>query len=492
MSLSRKLVIKEQPSSNSISRIDKFAKAFLTSVIFILSLFIFYLVITISLRPLVISLLLFLCSIFMMFLFSKARKWREEIKIKFSLVVITIGACVYLAEIYLQFNSPVPRYLKETVRRAKERGITYDTRKKFEVIEDLRKKGIDAYPPVFPSVVSGQRDNIEGKWLLPLGGISLETTLLGNESGTYSIYISDEHGFNNPHGLYTDGELDFLLLGDSFIHGCFVEQSETISEQLREEGYRTLNLGYGGNGPFMELATIKEYGEILKPKIVLWFFFEGNDLHDIVRDEKDPILMKYLKENYSQGLFYKQSEIDEFLISFVEKREPSNPDFTYLQTPFMRIARLVNIRDLLINIMHHPPVYSLPTIDCIHVYPLLEEILKKANNIVLRWGGRLCFVYLPMRARYLELDEIENYVDYLSRDQILSIDEYREQVLSIVGHLNIPKIDIHNEVFIIQSDPLSLFPYELGFHYNSRGYEMVAKAIARSLRKFELTTGKTE
>jgi len=221
-------------------------------------------------------------------------------------------------------------------------------------------------------------------------------------------------------------------------------------------------------------------------------FFEGNDLHDIARDEKDPLLMRYLKENYSQGLYYKQSEIDEFLISFIEQRKLSNPDPTYLSTPFMRIASLVNIRNLLLKIIHPTPITTLPTIHYEHVYHLLEEILKKANNIILQWGGRLCFVYLPMRARYLELDKLENYVDYFSHDQIMSINEHQDRVLSIVEHLNIPKIDMHNEVFNLQSDPLSLFPYGVGFHYNSQGYKIVAKVIAGSLRKLELTTGKIE
>ena len=36
-----------------------------------------------------------------------------------------------------------------------------------------------------------------------------------------------------------------------------------------------------------ELATLKEYGPTLKPKLVLWFYYEGNDLRDLDGWEKN-------------------------------------------------------------------------------------------------------------------------------------------------------------------------------------------------------------
>ena len=36
-----------------------------------------------------------------------------------------------------------------------------------------------------------------------LGTISNTTTVLCSEGGDWSIYESDEHGFNNPKGLYS-------------------------------------------------------------------------------------------------------------------------------------------------------------------------------------------------------------------------------------------------------------------------------------------------
>ena len=51
--------------------------------------------------------------------------------------------------------------------------------------------------------------------------------------------------------------------------------------------------------------------------------------------------------------------------------------------------------------------------------------------------------------------------------------------------LDIPEIDIHQEVFANHPDPLALFPFRLVGHYNANGYSEVAKAIVASVIKYE-------
>ena len=59
-----------------------------------------------------------------------------------------------------------------------------------------------------------------------------------------------------------------------------------------------------------ELATLEEYLQPLHPKIVLWFYYEGNDLIDLQKERKNKLLMRYLNGNFSQNLIALQSEID--------------------------------------------------------------------------------------------------------------------------------------------------------------------------------------
>lgn len=44
------------------------------------------------------------------------------------------------------------------------------------------------------------------------------------------------------------------------------------------------------------LASLVEYGPILRPKLVAWFFYEGNDLIDLELERRSPLLMRYLQE----------------------------------------------------------------------------------------------------------------------------------------------------------------------------------------------------
>ena len=73
---------------------------------------------------------------------------------------------------------------------------------------------------------------------------------------------------------------------------------------------------------------------------------------------------------------------------------------------------------------------------------------------------------------------------YLSSARYSASDKYPKddlkyfmKVKSIVEKLEINFIDIHKEVFEDKKDPLELFPFGIGGHYNVKGYREVAEAI---------------
>ena len=84
-------------------------------------------------------------------------------------------------------------------------------------------------------------------------------------------------------------EIDLLLIGDSAVLGSCVNYSDTLAGNLNLK-YNTISLGYGGNGPLIELGTIKEYIHLVKPKKVLWIYSEVNDLSDMLNELKNPVL----------------------------------------------------------------------------------------------------------------------------------------------------------------------------------------------------------
>ena len=105
------------------------------------------------------------------------------------------------------------------------------------------------------------------------------------------------------------------------------------------------------------------------------------------------------------------------------------------------------------------------------VVPLFTEILKKARDRVAAWGGKLYFVYIPSWSRY--------------RDDVLVHNPFhikRDKVMGAVKDLNLPVIDIHQEVFANHPDPLSFFPFRAHAHYTPEGYSEIAKAIVSGVK----------
>jgi hypothetical protein len=311
----------------------------------------------------------------------------------------------------------------------------------------------------------------EAESLYPFGGVSKKTTLYCNENGEYSIFMSARHGFNNPDSEWDSPNAGWVLTGDSFTQGACVQPEDTLGGQIRLiTGDSLISLGISGNGPLTELAALKEYVEFLKPKILLWIYYEGNDMLELSREKSAPILTNYLRSGFSQNLIHRQSEIDSMLDKVISgivstmkhlhlsidgaKPSPVNAKST-LQKLLKEQLETLRLKNIRLHIGFDDPVD-----------PLFIEILTEARNQTEAWGGKLYFVYLPEFSRYAKKTKNQ------------SLFKKRGDIISLVKKLNLPIIDIHDEVFSGHPDPLSLFPFRLPYHYTSEAYSMIAKKIA--------------
>jgi hypothetical protein len=257
-----------------------------------------------------------------------------------------------------------------------------------------------------------------------------------------------------------------------------VKPGEDVASLLRSEGINSLNLGNGGNGPLIELGLLKEYAEPLRPELVFWIYYEGNDLIELEKERDVPLLMRYLEDNYIQNLLDRQAEIDAILVKHVNVRWMKELPLIANQP---RIALEQEARDSRIKIFKL--WYLRNRIGLINTtkrarnparitnyksqLPLFTEILAAASRRTSGWGGNLYFVYLPTMERYVYDNYDGNFYD-------------RDDVLAIVRHIGIPLIDFH-EVLSRHSDPLSLVPHA-GAHYNADGYKLLADTIISRLR----------
>jgi len=387
---------------------------------------------------------------------------RKDYKINVVISSLSILLSIFFIELFLYFYEGGSSKI-ERIMQANEMGVPFDTRESYEVIDDLEEQNIKAVPNFPPLLVINSNGllNQEANTIYPLSGVSRKTTVHCNESGYWSIYKSDEYGFKNPKGIFKAENIEFMLVGDSFTHGACVKQGEDIGARLREKlGKKIINLGISSNGPLLELATMKEYGRYVKPKNVLWIYFEGNDLENLEAETKSPILLKYLNPDFSQNLINRQLEIDLVLNKYIQSQIKE----LVIDTNVENILNIIKLRHLrqkfnIINLLETTHQVN-PS------FPLFKQILEQAKKLTLSWGGNFYFVYLPSWERYAtDIDQDTLY--------------YRNQVLSIVKELNIPIIDIHKKVFINHPDPLSVFPFKLNLHYNSEGYRLVANAISQ-------------
>ena len=90
-------------------------------------------------------------------------------------------------------------------------------------------------------------------------------------------YRMDHNGFRNKADLQT---ADIVCVGDSFtVSGSRGEKTyPAILSHLT--GYDVANLGRGSYSAQQELEVLRRYALPLKPKVLIWQVFEGNDLEE--------------------------------------------------------------------------------------------------------------------------------------------------------------------------------------------------------------------
>ena len=155
---------------------------------------------------------------------------------------------------------------------------------KLRAVDALRASGLEAYPSFHPCQCLGFGGFVyQGSTLFPLAGVSRKPTVFCTGKHTVT-YQSDRYGFNNPDRVWDLEKIDTVLIGDSFAQGSCVEREENVAGHLSQEGCDdVINLGQAGSGPLLELAVLIEYAQHLKPRNLVWFYFEGAYMTRLLR-----------------------------------------------------------------------------------------------------------------------------------------------------------------------------------------------------------------
>ena len=398
---------------------------------------------------------------------------KDKFKINFSIILFSSILALYTVETFFFFKSSHYQVLKADIK--------FDIRTKLDFFIDYKKKNPEVVVSVSPDRFIAEQEKIT----MPLSGISKKETILCNENGYFSTFNSDRYGFNNPDHVWDKKGDTFLLIGDSFVNGSCVNEKNTISSYLRNLKITNniINIGYSGNGPLREYASLREYLHLTNTKKVFWFYYEGNDLIDLEDELKNDVLKKYLKNiNFKQNLKDKQNVLDNKIYNSIDKElkkklkdkeqefKISFPESLRLNLLiFQNLFKLYNVRQLLkVSFNKNKTKDSLIE----DLNPNFQKILNLTKELVEKNDAKLYFIYLPEFNRYksrkkIRLDD-HNKLEYNS-------------VIKTVTNLNIPIIDIHQEIFKKYKDPLKFFPFKSPYHYTEEMYKMISQNIVQRI-----------
>jgi hypothetical protein len=341
---------------------------------------------------------------------------------------------------------------------------------KADVVSDLRYKKINAYPAILPNdfVQATSRSRkltlkIGGKTIIPLSGIPESHTVLCKEGAGWITYNSDSYGFRNQRGIWENDTFNIAAIGDSFTQGHCVDEKNHIVAHIRDRLGKTINLGFGGNGPLLELATLKEYAAPKKPRLVLWFFTDSNDMGNLAAERKIDILMRYLEPEFSQGLINRKNDLSRTLKKIADDALTEVKRTWLKDRLFLRMLRF----SLQLTNQAAPDNKSAAMT---HPFDLFRQVLAEAKRSVEQWQGQFLFVYLPSRHTLIGKNQ-----------NIMNI---RRNVLTSLKELGIDTIDTY-PALSTYPQPALLFPKGFG-HFNEAGYAFIAKEILKQLQSRSL------
>lgn len=314
--------------------------------------------------------------------------------------------------------------------------------------------------------------------LMPLSGAANRTWVYCNESGFWPIVRTDRYGFNNDDAVWDRPDRRVLIVGDSFAAGACVNQEDTVAGHLRRMGYAAASLGTGGNGPLLQLATLREYGPLFRPKVAVWFMFDFHMIHRLSVDKLDSgwggeaysaTLMRYLAAGYSQNLAGRQGEIDAFwdwLLAnhdTLRQRQGSDPDAATKRRDALNAVRLS---------LGYKPLPAGRQLSFEEGVDLFIDILTQAKSEVESWGGKLVL------AVYYDISHFRS-----------GPSPHRDKFLPKIAALGVPVVDV-DAAIASTGDPMAHFPFRghptpfnsAGWgHYNAQGYHVFAEALAKAM-----------
>ena len=402
-------------------------------------------------------------------------KISKNIKVNTILVLSSIIITLYLIEITILGLNFYEKYTRH--QNILKTNPDHDFRDKREVYNELLKTNKNAVVSLTPANFVGKK-NLE---LYPLSGFSKKQTLFCNENGYYVIYDSDRYGFKNPDYVWDNkNDVQILFVGDSFTHGACVNMEDDIPGNFRKllksdnKNNATINFGFRGQGPLIELAILKEYLDLIKTNIVVQIYYE-NDLGNLELELQNDILINYLDNNYRQNIIEKDELKNQILKD--ELTDHLNRNVQHTKNTKRRLIK---------SFLKLKTIRSMLFIDKPVVSDKYKKILLATKEYVENSGSEYVFVYLPSHRRYRESFIDRNFWTFFKGPMENTNSNTYKEVIKLVKDNNINLIDLHEEFFKDFKNSSSVAPYGKNGHFNEYGYKIVSEKIFQKIKDLKI------
>src|SRR5215211_677689 len=313
------------------------------------------------------------------------------------------------------------------------------------------------------------------------GAANVHTIMCREGARPFAEYDADEHGYNNPRGIWGK-PVDLVFIGDSMTYGACVANRDHFVGQVREKYPASLNLGVGGIGPLIELAIVREFVPHVRPRYVFYVYDENNDLYfvdaagtpDLANEYHNAILRRYLTEDqFSQRLFERRAEVHDLLKRYLdsviaqalETRAPHKLALKFLGLPLTR-ASLPPITWRLSALFAGAAAAAEAESDD---FELFKKVFAQMLRTSADAGARFVFVNIPAQGT------VCNGVNH----------PLKKPVLDFVAQSGVDVIDLEQDyrdaITTIGREKLFAVP-PCGGHFSERGYKIIGDRLLNYLQ----------
>jgi lysophospholipase L1-like esterase len=304
--------------------------------------------------------------------------------------------------------------------------------------------------------------DIESGWAIPASR---------NETLTYQY---DKWGYHNPESR---DRADVVLIGDSYVEGAYNHGNENVARRLEARlGRPVMNMGVAGYGTKQQYAVLEKDAVRFAPRVVLFFFFEGNDLYDDATIESMQGAAPDEGANPRQGLAHthewdRRAFVPNLLRLLRRWSDPVLPN----HAPYFGIARTPPHAGETVLFADYAAVTWTSFEE--RRWAIAAETMAKAADFARERGAEIAFLFIPIKFRVYR-DHVDIPADSPMRSW--GVWPTRERFAAFCAAHAVPCIDLTGEFEAAVA--AGGMPYaRADTHWSAEGHDLVAKRIAAEI-----------